>query len=330
MPEETRVEDPPIPEARRRRLCRPPEQEPSPDGGDQRSRRRGSDGGSRADGSERRPSAAGRSGRCERSASHQLATEEAGPEPRDEVAYAPVVAERTRGERTRLHSFGWARVAPWRGQREVAHLVLAEGSPPPRSEVDECLVRLRRAGYQAIVTSALTAADSLPFVDAGFGVRERLHLLEHDCRDVPAPSRREPPLRRAWRTDRAAVLALDALAFDDFWQLEPDGLSDALHATPAVRFRVGDADDGCTPAAYAITGRAGRRGYLQRVAVDPRTRRRGWGRTLVLDALRWLGRHDTRRALVNTQWENQAALALYESCGFRRLPVGLSVLDREL
>ena len=239
------------------------------------------------------------------------------------------MAERTRGERTRHHSFGWARVAPWRGQRQIAHLVLAEGSPPPRSEVEDCLGRLRRAGYSAIVTSALTAADSLPFVDAGFSVRERLHLLEHTLHDVPLACDADPPLRRAWRTDRSGVLELDAVAFDDFWRLEPEGLTDALHATPAVRFRVSDAH-GARPAAYAITGRAGQRGYLQRVAVHPGQRRHGWGRSLVHDSLRWLCRHGTQRALVNTQWENDAALALYDACGFRRLPVGLCVLDRDL
>ncbi len=56
----------------------------------------------------------------------------------------------------------------------------------------------------------------------------------------------------------------------------------------------------------------------------------GWGQTLVFDALRWLQHHDANRALVNTQWTNEGALALYESCGFRRLPVGLCVLDRTL
>jgi len=238
------------------------------------------------------------------------------------------VAERTKRARTRNHSFGWARVAPWRGRHDVAHLVLAEGAPPERATVDDCLTRLRRAGFAAVVTSALTAADSLPFVDAGFEVRERLHLLEHTVECVPSSPDTEPPLRRAWRGDRGGVLELDRLAFDDFWRLDPGSLTEALHATPAVRFRIGDGR--ASTAAYAITGRAGRRGYLQRVAVHPEARRRGWGRALVLDALRWLRRHDARRALVNTQWENQGALALYESCGFRRLPVGLSVLDRSL
>jgi len=195
--------------------------------------------------------------------------------------------------------------------------------------VDDVLFRLRRAGYTAVVTSALTAADSLAFVDTGFGVRERLHLLEHGLHDLEGPRAGTPGLRRAWKTDRARVLGLDGLAFDDFWRLDPDSLRDALHATPSVRFRVGDGPDGAI-AAYSITGRAGRRGYLQRVAVHPDARRAGWGTALVMDALVWLRRHDTRRALVNTQWENQGALALYESCGFRRLPVGLCVLERAL
>lgn len=200
--------------------------------------------------------------------------------------------------------------------------------PTDATVVDACLRSLRRSGYCAVVTSALAPGDTLPFVDSGFEVRERLHLLEHDLERLPAA---DPDLRarRAWRTDRASVLDLDRLAFDEFWRLEEPGLREALHATPAVRFRVGDSPEGGT-AAYAITGRAGRRGYLQRIAVHPDARRRGWGSALVLDALRWLRRHDSGRALVNTQWTNESALALYESCGFRRLPVGLCVLDRRL
>lgn len=239
------------------------------------------------------------------------------------------MAERITGARARKQSFGWARVVPWRGHQEVAHLVLDAAAPAERALVDDVLDRLRRVGYRAVVTSALTAADSLPFVDTGFEVRERLHLLEHDLADLERSGRTPPALRRARRSDRLRVLGLDARAFDDFWRLDPDSLHEALHATPSVRFRVGDGPDGAL-AAYALTGRAGRRGYLQRVAVHPDARRAGWGRALVTDALVWLRRYDARRALVNTQWENHGALALYEDCGFRRLPVGLCVLERTL
>jgi ribosomal protein S18 acetylase RimI-like enzyme len=240
------------------------------------------------------------------------------------------VAERITGGRARHHSFGWARATPWRGRGDVAHLVLGERVPTDPAVIDSCLGALQRSGYRAVVTSALAPADSLPFIDAGFDVRERLHLLEHDLSGLPARAQ-EPRARRAWRTDREGVLALDHMAFDRFWRLEETGLREALHATPAVRFRVGDFSPPATGiAAYAITGRAGSQGYLQRVAVHPESRRGGWGSALVVDALRWLRRHDVRRALVNTQWTNAGALALYESCGFRRLPVGLCVLDRGL
>ena len=56
----------------------------------------------------------------------------------------------------------------------------------------------------------------------------------------------------------------------------------------------------------------------------------GLGRALVLDALRWLRRHRARGAVVNTQLDNEVALGLYRSCGFREQPSGLCVMGRAL
>ena len=227
---------------------------------------------------------------------------------------------------------GWARIAPWPGpERDVAHLTVGTDSPPPDDVVDRCLSRLRNAGYGGVVTNALTAADSMPFVDAGFKVRERLHLLDHDLRRLPAPAR---STRRARRSDRAAVLDLDCRAFDPAWRLAgPSSLADAIQATPSARFRVLERDREQSRqgvAGYAITGRAGTQGYVQRVAVSPDDRRHHGGTALVADGLHWLRARGAKRVLVNTQFDNRAALALYESCGFRRLPVGLNVLARPL
>jgi ribosomal protein S18 acetylase RimI-like enzyme len=83
-------------------------------------------------------------------------------------------------------------------------------------------------------------------------------------------------------------------------------------------------------AGYAITGRAGPRGYLQRLAVDPSVQRQGIGAALVADGLRWLRRWGAREVLVNTQVGNGPALALYEALGFRLQPDGLAVLRRDL
>lgn len=219
---------------------------------------------------------------------------------------------------------GWARLGSWRGQPDVAYLSVGADRPPTQEVVERCVGRLRGRGFSTVVTSALTPSDSLPFVDAGFAVRERLHLLAHDLEAIPEPTH---PTRRARREDRPAVLALDALAFDDFWRIDRTGLENAVHATPSSRFRV--VGDGA-PIAYAITGRAGRQGYLQRVAVHPDARRTGCGRTVVADGLRWLRRHRVTRALVNTQLDNAAALSLYGSCGFVALPTGLCVMGRAL
>jgi ribosomal protein S18 acetylase RimI-like enzyme len=157
-------------------------------------------------------------------------------------------------------------------------------------------------------------------------VRERLHLLAHDLGHLPRPA---GSTRRARRDDRPEILALDASAFDGNWRLDRDGLVEALRATPVTRFRV-TTSSATSVSGYAVTGRAGRNGYLQRVAVHPAARNRGFGHTLVSDALWWLRRRATERVLVNTQLDNEPALALYESCGFRRLPVGLCVLGRTL
>jgi hypothetical protein len=147
-----------------------------------------------------------------------------------------VVAERISGGRTRDHSFGWARATPWRGLGDVAHLVLGERVPTDPAVIERCLDALRRGGYRAVVTSAVAPADALPFVDTGFEVRERLHLLEHDLDDLPARAP-EPRTRRAWRSDRGGVLALDDLAFDRFWRLGDTGLRRCAFASATPRDR---------------------------------------------------------------------------------------------
>ena len=208
-----------------------------------------------------------------------------------------------------------ARTGPWRGDRQVALLTpVPDGPPPSAGFVRQCLDQLAARGYRRVVTGALAPAEQLGFLDAGFAVAEELHLLSHTtcatCRLSP-----RIPMRRARPDDHPAVLVVDTASFSPFWRLDADGLADTLQATPRVRFRVAvDAADRVL--GYAIVGRAGRRGYLQRLAVATDARLGGIGSALVLDGLWWLRRWRVNRALVNTQHGNDSALALYHRLGF--------------
>ena len=215
------------------------------------------------------------------------------------------------------------RVGPWRSDPEIGELAAVVSTRPPRPEsIAAGVEALTRRGYRHIVTNALSPPAQAGYLANGFQVQERLHLLGHSLDHIP-----EPPvphrLRRGRRRDRPRILEVDAAAFDPFWQLDEVGLLDAISATPSSRLQV---EAAARPDAYAVTGRAGDRGYLQRLAVHPDVQGNGLGSALVIDALRWLRRRRCHLAMVNTQEINTAAYALYRALGFTDLPDGLAVL----
>jgi GNAT superfamily N-acetyltransferase len=221
------------------------------------------------------------------------------------------------------------RVGPWRGDAQIAYIApLGDGSAPALDAIRRSCEVLAARGFTSVVTAALGPREALGFVHAGFEVREHLHLLAHDLLHVPAPTPGAVPLRRGRRADRPAALRVDALAFEPFWRLDDEGLEEALTATPSSRFRICELEGAV--AGYVVSGRASRRGFVQRLGVDPARQRHGIGAELVLDSLRWMHRRGVDRAVVNTQERNTGALALYEHLGFRRQPGGLSVLHAPL
>jgi len=170
----------------------------------------------------------------------------------------------------------------------------------------------------------LAPDDQGVFLSAGFEPIDELCLLERDLSRLPPVPDIDIRTRR-YRLDD--VIAVDHAAFPAFWHLTSSGLSEARRATPTSRLRV----VGSRPCqAYALVGRAGHLGYLQRLAVHPDRANSGIGRALVVDGLDWLATKGATRIMVNTQVTNQRALGLYESLGFTRLPEGLTVLALDL
>ena len=220
-----------------------------------------------------------------------------------------------------------ARVAPWRADSSAALLVPVPGGGPPSAEfVRRCLRLLARQGYDKVVTGALAPDEQAGFLEAGFEVRERLHLLILDS-GTPLPEVPPgPALHRPWGRRRDGALEVDAAAFSPFWRLDSTGLQEALEATARHRFRV-VTDGGGRVVGYAICGASGGRGFVQRLAVAPAHQGRGLGCRLLLDGLHWLRSVGASLVAVNTQQGNAPALALYRGVGFRDDPDGLCVLS---
>ena len=74
-----------------------------------------------------------------------------------------------------------------------------------------------------------------------------------------------------------------------------------------------------TPGAYISFEKLGAKvGRIGLLGVLPPFQGKGWGKQLTLAALQWLQQASCTRAFVTTQAENQAALRLYLSAGFRQ------------
>ncbi|HEY4608637.1 MAG TPA: GNAT family N-acetyltransferase [Ilumatobacteraceae bacterium] len=224
-----------------------------------------------------------------------------------------------------------ARIRPWAFEPNVAHLVLYNQTRlPTPSDILGWIEELRRVGYETIRTGALSPQAGARFERLGFEAIQSLMLLEHravsSVSDL-SPKGAAPAVRLPPGADGAAS-RVDVAAFGPGWSIDRVGIGDVRAATPRHRARVVRVDGDII--AYAISGRDGRHGYLQRLAVAPAHQHRGHGATLVTDALRWMARWRVQRALVNTHVGNDAALTLYHRLGFTDLDDRLHVYERRI
>lgn len=202
---------------------------------------------------------------------------------------------------------------------------------PTSADLHRWIDQASARGARAIRTGALFPDAVAPFVDAGFVAIEELALLRREL----GPGRRMlprinvgPHTRHLSPTRLGVAAAIDRACFGDTWANDIAGLTEVIVATPAHRARA--VQRGGEMLAFAISGRAGRHGYLQRLAVAPHARRRGIASALVTDALAWMRRHGVRDVLVNTATDNDAALGLYRRLGFVAVDQRLTILERDL
>lgn len=237
------------------------------------------------------------------------------------------------GRRSEVLRFGGdrLRLRDWAGEAGTGLLIqLTPGSAVSDDSTAAAVESAVAHGYHRLRTSALSHIESEPFLRAGFEPCQQLALLTRPIQSGLPDINGGIAIRRARRADRPSVLAVDQAAFEPFWQLDQAGLRDALRATPFRHFRVVGNDADTALAGYAISGRSGPAGYLQRLAISPHQQGQGAGAALVIDGLRWMARWGATQAWVNTPLHNTGALRLYERLGFEQVPPGLQVLERAL
>ncbi|MEQ1874112.1 MAG: GNAT family N-acetyltransferase [Ilumatobacteraceae bacterium] len=226
------------------------------------------------------------------------------------------------------------RVQPWSFRPHIAHLVVNNQQRVPSLEdVRRWTDRLPDLGYSSVRTNALGRGAGRQMECAGFTVLQELVLLE-----LNSPRRALNSLSTSGSEGQHARTAtrhldshqlpdisdIDVAAFGIEWALCETAITDVCAATPRHRLR----GAGEPLAAFAISGRDGRQGFLQRLSVSPSQQRQGLGRALVVDSLEWMTRWRVQRVLVNTAFDNHAALALYQGLGFRRIGDRLRVYER--
>jgi len=228
------------------------------------------------------------------------------------------------------------RVRPWAFDRGVVQLALADQAIVPsvdevRTWADTLAGQVRPDGsaVHTIRTGALFPDAASRFAGAGFTVIDTLVLLRIDLAEHGRADRVATIALRARRHHEASQI--DRAAFGDPWGNDTRDLAEIRRATPVHRARARTAHRGPSwrqpIVAFAISGAAAGHGYLQRLAVAPAEQGQGHGRALVLDSLAWMCSRRLHHGLVNTAVDNVAALGLYESLGFARLPDQLLVMQ---
>jgi [ribosomal protein S18]-alanine N-acetyltransferase len=213
---------------------------------------------------------------------------------------------------------GWSKALarPWNDHEFSASLRFERGSA---DFVRACTESLFALGAPRVYSAPVHRSGMGLWERAGFVPDRQLVLME---RSLARPSSlADPPLDIATGLVEE-VVAIDELSFAPDWQIGRLGLEDALTATVRSRLLV-PRDD---PAGFSIVGVTGSTAYLQRIAVDPARQGNGLGRRLLRESMRWARTAGARSMLLNTQPDNERAIALYRSEGFEMLADRLTVL----
>jgi len=183
---------------------------------------------------------------------------------------------------------------------------------------------LRELQVDRVAALPIEGWFELLLTDSGYQPTNAVIFFERELvHSIPAPSHPSRPIEAA---DEAALLELDHLAFEPFWQLSSGSLRAALSQADSATL----IESAGKMVGYQITTRSPFGAHLARLAVHPNRRRQGLGRSLVSEALHRARAVGLGRLSVNTQADNLPSQRLYWSLGFRETGQRYRVLETRL
>ncbi len=213
----------------------------------------------------------------------------------------------------------WAKATarPWNSDLPYGHLNLERGG-----------VRFLAAATRQVMSYQVELVASPPLLDTEAARWERAHYrpfldLHMYRRSLIGPHPPSPEGVREVKPDYRSLAEVDRISFDPLWRTDDAGLRASRGATSRGTVLVAEVKG--SPIGFAIVGCSGITSYLQRIAVAPAHRGRGWGSRLVQASVSWAVRHGAVSMVLNTPPANDGAAQLYRSAGFARLPNRLRV-----
>lgn len=200
------------------------------------------------------------------------------------------------------------------GRTDGPLTALARAAVPPLREVDtRGIVCLAPPGW---------LQDGL--ARAGFKEEDQVITYAHTAARRSLPLHAPAIIRPSRSCDTDAVLEINALAFGPFWQYDDAAILGWLLTSD--RAVVAELDGRIVGFSITATGLSGNFAHLIRVATHPQWQRRGIGRQLVVDSIRFSRELSTPGLALNTQASNRVSRGLYESLGFRQTGHALAVM----
>lgn len=217
----------------------------------------------------------------------------------------------------------------WRRRPEIAS-ILEVGSGPHRADLIERLVGSARSlGCVLVVVELNVGPREGPAWDAlGFGPVDTILEYERRGTDYP-PLTGAPQFRPYQPDDLRSLLDLERRSFPWLWW---NSSSEMIHYAESADSEIWVLPGRERDEVAGYLGLTVRRdhGHLDRLAVDPRLRRRGHGSALVARALDRFAARGARRITLTTQFDNRRAQPLYHRFGFRQTREQLTIYGRWL